>query len=519
MPGYDATNRMADVGTVRTSPGIASVTPRTAEILDSRRLHRPVRRRGWIVRRTLLAADVCGLLLAFTLAELLFGLHPEGHDRVSLPSEIIVFALTIPGWILTAKLLGLYENDETRTNHSTADEITSVFHLVTTGVWIFVVTAWLSGRANVDPTRVIAFWAMAYVAVLGGRLIARAICRHTLAYQQNTLIVGAGNIGQLVARKIQHHPEYGLNVVGFVDSHPRERRADIADVPVLGQPDRLADMIREFDVDRVVVAFSGDSDMAQLQLVRAVRDMPVQIDIVPRVFELVGPNAGVHTIEGLTLIGLPPLHIGRTSRWIKRSIDIVGATIGLVVFAPVFLWAFWRIRHETPGPVFFRQSRLGMNMREFTVLKFRTMRMGDNDSAHRRHILRSADQLNARPEGNGLYKLERSDIITPSGRWLRKTSLDELPQLINVLRGEMSLVGPRPCLQYELEVFKPYHYDRFHVPPGLTGLWQVTARAHATIEEALDMDVAYARDWSLWLDFWLICRTPFAVLRQREATA
>src|SRR5205823_5916506 len=132
-----------------------------------------------------------------------------------------------------------------------------------------------------------------------------------------------------------------------------------------------------------------------------------------------------------------------------------------------------------PGPVFFRQERLGMGMKEFPALKFRTMKVDTDDAPHRAYIAQTMSS-SAAPTGNGLYKLDRSDAITPFGRWLRKTSLDELPQLINVLRGQMSLVGPRPCMPYETEAFEPHHFERFLVPAGLTGLWQVTARAHST---------------------------------------
>ena len=156
-----------------------------------------------------------------------------------------------------------------------------------------------------------------------------------------------------------------------------------------------------------------------------------------------------------------------------------------------------------------------MDQRRFTVLKFRTMKRGRRRLGS--HATTSGDDGRRAPRRthNGLYKLERGDAITPFGRWLRKTSLDELPQLINVLRGDMSLVGPRPCIPYETEYFEPHHFERFLVPPGITGLWQVTARAHSTFGEALDMDVAYVRGWSLGLDLALLLPHAAQVFRPR----
>jgi lipopolysaccharide/colanic/teichoic acid biosynthesis glycosyltransferase len=200
---------------------------------------------------------------------------------------------------------------------------------------------------------------------------------------------------------------------------------------------------------------------------------------------------------------------------IKRGIDIAGATVGLILTAPLFLYAAWRIPRESPGSIFFCQRRVGRNRAEFTCLKFRTMHTNVDESEHKEYVRKTMSD-NVAPNANGLYKLERKNAITPFGRFLRKTSLDEIPQLINVLRGEMSLVGPRPCLEYEMEHFEQHHFDRFLVPPGLTGLWQVTARASSTFGEALDMDVAYARGWSLGLDLRLICRTPLQMFTGRS---
>jgi lipopolysaccharide/colanic/teichoic acid biosynthesis glycosyltransferase len=180
--------------------------------------------------------------------------------------------------------------------------------------------------------------------------------------------------------------------------------------------------------------------------------------------------------------------------------------------------AVW-VKLDSPGPILFRQTRLGLNQRPFEALKFRTMRVETPAGDHREYIRRSmSGDAAAAVEPGGLYKLERENAVTRAGRWLRRTSLDELPQLLNVVRGEMSLVGPRPCIPYETELFQPHHFERFNVPAGITGLWQVKARARSTFAEALEMDVLYARSWSFWLDVRLLLQTPLQMLRSR-ATA
>jgi exopolysaccharide biosynthesis polyprenyl glycosylphosphotransferase len=490
----------------------SAVGARTLEILERRRSS-SFKRRGRLVRAGLLIADLVGLTLAFVITELTIG-DVGPNDTVSISTETLLFVVSLPLWAVVAKLYRLYDHDDERTDHTTLEDLVGVFHLVTVGTWLVVGGGWLLGLADPKIGKLLTFWILAIALVTGCRGVARAVCRRHLAFLQNTVIVGAGDIGQLVARKFLQHEEYGINLVGFVDANPREMRSDLGDLPVLGPVDQLPELVDRLDVERVVVAFSNDSPARTAEIIRSVRDRDVQVEIVPRLYELVGPHVTVHTVESLPLVALPTVKRFPFSRTLKRIGDVVGASLMLVLTAPFFAYAAWRIRRESPGPAFFRQTRLGKGMRPFTVLKFRTMRVDTDDSAHREFIKQTMSAT-AAPAENGLYKLERDDAITPFGRFLRRTSLDELPNLINVLRGEMSLVGPRPCLEYETEHFLPHHFERFAVKQGITGLWQVTARAHATFGEALDMDVSYARNWSLGLDLWLLLRTPMHVLRRK----
>jgi exopolysaccharide biosynthesis polyprenyl glycosylphosphotransferase len=474
-----------------------------------RRLHR-----GWLVRRMLLAADLLALSAAFVAVEVAFR-HVRLVGDVGIGVEAIIFLCLLPLWVLAAKLYGLYDRDEERATHSTADEVLSVFHLVTVSVWLFYATSWLVGLSSPDQAKLATFWLLALLSVAAARSAARALARRTAAYVQNAVIIGAGDVGQLIGRKLLQHPEYRINLLGFVDAEPREKRRDLGDLPVLGTPDQIAEIVERNDVDRVIVAFSRDGHEEMLELLRTIRSGDVHIDLVPRLFEAVGAKVGIHTLEGLPLVGLPAGRISRSSRLLKRGIDVVGSFALLAVLSPLMLVIALLIRRDSPGPVFFRQTRLGMDLKEFTLLKFRTMRDGTDETPHREYI-KQIMKSDALPESNNLYKLDRNDSITRVGRWLRKTSLDELPQLINILRGEMSLVGPRPLIPYELELFSPHHYERFLVPAGLTGLWQVEARAHSTFGEALDLDVAYVRGWSLGLDVRLMLRTPLLMFRKRE---
>jgi exopolysaccharide biosynthesis polyprenyl glycosylphosphotransferase len=501
-----------------TPPGagdlIAAMDDHTRKLLTRGRLER----RSWLVPRSLITADLLGLSLAYVITTFMWG---EAGAFGSF-HEILVFLCTLPCWAIVARLQGLYRSDQEQADHSTTDDVVGVFHLVTIGVWVLLVATRIGGRPNPGIYALITFWWVAVCILPITRTVARRACKRAQAYEQNTLIVGAGEVGQLIARKLVKHPEYGVNVVGFIDRDPKARRSDLPEhLAILGGPERLSEIVKCLDVERVVIAFSNEPVEELLSLLRQLRAFPVQIDLVPRLFELVGPRMTMHAVEGLPLLGLPPNRASRTSRVLKRLIDALVAGVALLVLLPVFAYIALRIRLDSDGPIFFRQTRLGTNMKEFTALKFRTMKVGTDQSVHQAAVRRSASASTSADanENGGLYKLERADAVTPFGARLRRTSLDELPQLINVLKGDMSLVGPRPCIPYETEIFEPHHLERFSMPQGITGLWQVTARANCTYGEALDMDVAYVRGWSLWLDLRLLLRTPLQVLHQRSSTA
>lgn len=483
----------------------------TLEVLSRRRPWRSNSwTRGWLVRRALLVADVAGLTGAFLTTQAL--LSTTAVDRVGPSAETIIFLCTLPIWVVAAHLSGLYDRDGELTDHTTVDDIVGVFTVMTIGAWVFTSFALLTHAVQPNAPRAVAFWGLSILLVVMFRSIARTVCRRSKLYLQNTIIVGAGEIGQLIGRKIVNHPEYGLNLVGFIDPRPRARRSDLDDLTILGTSEGLPELVDLLDVERVIFAFSNEPHEEMLALIRALRALNVQVDLVPRLFESVGPKVRLHTIEGLPLVGLPPGRLSPLSLHLKRTIDIFLALVGLAITSPLFLYIAFRVKRDSPGPVFFRQTRLGQHMQPFMALKFRSMRVDTDQNTHRDYV-HSTMSFRSTAGSNGLYKLDRKDSITPFGGWLRRTSLDELPQLINILRGDMSAVGPRPCIPYETEAFLPHHFERFLVPAGLTGLWQVTARAHSSYGEALDMDVAYVRGWSLWLDLRLILLTPITLFR------
>lgn len=486
---------------------------RTLQILDQRQRTGVVRRRGWLVRRMLLAADVVGLLSALLLAEWLAPAR-DSVDAYSPQLEVLAFLATIPAWVVITKLYSLYDRDDERPNHSTADEFGAVFHMVTVCTWLVTLVTYATGIAHPSAPKLAVFWGGAIAFVCVARAAARALARRSAAYIQNTVIVGAGDVGQLLAKKFLKHPEYGMNLVGFVDARPKERPKDLEHVALLGDAGRLAAIVRSLDVERVVVAFSNDSHEDTLELLRSLGDLNVQIDIVPRLFEFVGPGVEIHTVEGLPLIGLPPLRLSRSSRLLKRATDLALTVPALVVLGPVFALIALLIKLDSPGPVFFRQVRMGAAGCTFRIFKFRSMHV---DAEERKHEVAHLN-VHLAPGGDPrMFKIVGDPRVTRVGKRLRRFSLDELPQLLNVLMGQMSLVGPRPLILDEDQHVERWARQRLNLKPGLTGLWQVLGRSEIPFAEMVRLDYLYVTRWSLMGDLRLMALTIPVLFRRSAA--
>ena len=483
------------------------VDPRTRGLLDR---GQGLRRRGWLMRRMLLAGDLIGLISAFAIAHVFLASHAGGSGGFSDSSEILLFAASLPGWIVVAKLYSLYDRDDSRADHSTVDEFLAVFHFLTVCTWLFFAFMWVSGVGDPDLSKLIGFWAIGIAFVSIGRAAARALCRRSVSFLQNTIIVGAGDVGQLVARKFLQHPEYGINLVGFIDALPKERNDDLGHLTDLGTISDLPDLVELLDVERVVIAFSNESHDQMLELVRSLKDLDVQIDIVPRLFEIVGPGVEMHTVEGLPLVGLRSLKLSRSSRFLKRSLDLFFASLALVVLSPLLLVVALLIKLDSRGPVLFRQVRQGCKEETFRIFKFRTMNIDAEEQKE------GVAHLNMHRRNGGddrMFKIRQDPRITRVGGFLRRYSLDELPQLLNVVRGEMSLVGPRPLILEEDRFVREWARERLAIKPGVTGPWQVLGRNHIPFGEMVRLDYLYVTNWSMANDLKWLFRTVPALLR------
>jgi exopolysaccharide biosynthesis polyprenyl glycosylphosphotransferase len=412
--------------------------------------------------------------------------------------------VTLPAWILIFKIYGLYDLDTKRVSHSTADDLPRLFHSLIVGTF----GLWLLFRyAPIKPlslTQALVFLGVSLAAVLASRSVSRTAIRW-LFPPERLLFVGGGPMVTVLARKLREHPEYQLEPVGFVDGVESEIGSP-AGAEYLGQLADLDDICRAQRIERALIlspaAIPGELD----NLIRRLRESDVQVGVLPHVVDFLGPAIEIDDIEGITMLGLPRIKMTRSSRFLKRAMDVTLSSLLLLVFSPLMLMIAVLVRVTSQGPALYSQERMGRGGQPFRMLKFRTMVVGAEEQEA------ELSEFSMHPVWLALAHDPR---VTRFGRLLRHTSLDELPQLWNVLVGDMSLVGPRPMTPKLAEHVSGWGLRRIDLTPGITGLWQVLGRAAIPFEEMLKLDYLYVTNWSLWQDVRLLIRTLPAVLKRR----
>ena len=444
-------------------------------------------RREGIYRGLLALADT-----AVAMCVTLVALRMLAPDAGLLPA-----LFGVPVMIFLNKTCGLYDRDDLVLKKTTLDEAPRLLEVA----GLFVLAVWLlSNQSTVGQLpagELVGLWAATLVLLLVARAGARRLARR-LATTERCLVVGEHRSVGVIRSKLQS-ARINARVVGAIALDSTFEGTDHLEV-------HLTELVRELDVNRVIIA-PTDWDAAEtLDLVRVAKHAGVRVSVLPRLLEVVGSSVEFDHVDGLTMLGVRRFGLTRSSRALKRAFDVVGSSLLLVAVAPVMAAIAAAIRLDTHGPVLFRQTRVGRAGHRFQMLKFRSMVVG---AEARKEGLRALN------ETQGLFKIENDPRVTRVGRFLRRTSLDELPQLVNVWRGEMSLVGPRPLVVDEDEQVQGLDRHRLHLTPGMTGHWQILGSARIPMDEMVGIDYLYVANWSLWTDVKILLRTVPYVLSSR----
>ena len=511
--GYEVAELTDTSRTEALNGGAKAVVPR-AITPHGRRLDRverareetriPARRR---LRRFPLLLDALAILLGFALGVVLHNLIATGaSDRLSW---LWVFA-AVPVQLVAFWVYGLYSRDRRRLFSTNFPDHVHLFHAVVAGAFgtfgVSHLVSALAGGPALSPGAVFGIAAPVFLTVPFTRAASGELARRRGHIRSRVIILGTGYVSDTVARRLQAFDD--VELLGCVDDPggPAPERHSL--LPVLGKVSDLPRLCDELGADRVMVAFSPASTNALAETLRHLAP-GVRISVVPRLFDLLTWRSHIDDIHGLPVMDVAPPVLGAGPRAIKRLLDVAVSLSLLGLLAPLWLAIAFVIRASSPGPVLFRQQRRGRDGRPFSIYKFRTMRVGADDEKR--------DMMDANEVDGPLFKIKDDPRVFGIGRFLRATSLDEAPQLINVLKGDMSLVGPRPFVVSEADMIDGWAARRFDVRPGMTGLWQVSGRNDLPYEELRRLDYTYVASWSLWWDLRIILQTPACLLRRRGA--
>lgn len=480
-------------------PAVSSLL-RARSVLDAAELHEAVQsshnqralRRDSTYRRLLGVADLLAAAAAIVVTGSIFG-------GVSLS---LFAALTV--LVPAAKMSGLYDRDEYVLNKTTLDEVPKLLTLSL----IFVIAAYaardalIANEDLIGAGQLVTLVASTLALLAAGRVAARRIARQVTA-PERCLLVGADTGCDRLVEMIDSGHTLNSVVVGRVEL---DADAVVTDPGLIGHVSGLREVVATHEVDRIVIVPHDRVGDEVPEIIRAVKSIGVKVSVAPRMLDAIGSAMEIDDIGGMQLMGVRDLKMSASSGFLKRSMDLVGAGLGLLLLSPLLALAALAIKLDSRGPVFYRQDRIGRDGRAFRIFKFRSMRVGAHDER--------ADLMHLN-EADGLFKIADDPRVTRVGRLLRATSIDELPQLINVVLGDMSLVGPRPLVPEEDENITGWYRRRSNIMPGITGVWQLLGPVRIPLDEMVKLDYLYVTHWSIWSDVKILLRTVPHVLARR----
>jgi exopolysaccharide biosynthesis polyprenyl glycosylphosphotransferase len=452
-------------------------------------------RRDSVFRRGLVLADVLAISAAFLITMFIVG-RGLGFTWVALAG--------LPILVVGAKALGLYDRDETLLRKTTLDEAPKLFQLAT----LCALATWLADgvilHGELTRPEVLTLWLSLALCLVGARKLGRSVALR-VAPAERCLLIGDDAAAQTLKTKLSEHGGINAEIVGHIDLE------DVTPWTVAVTPQQrheaIAELVQSLEIHRAVIAPRSADAGEILEIITTLKAVGARVSVLPRLLEVVGSSVEFDDLHGVTVMGVRRFELTRSSAALKRGLDLLSASIGLVAVSPLMLAIAAAVKLDGRGPVFFRQVRVGREGVRFDVLKFRTM--VDGAEAMK-------DELRHRNEAqDGLFKIAEDPRVTRVGRFLRKSAMDELPQLFNVLRGEMSLVGPRPLVLDEDEQVQGRHRERLQLMPGMTGHWQILGPTKVSLSEMAAIDYLYVANWSLWGDVKVLLRTiPYVVGRR-----
>jgi len=515
-------------------------TAKTMQATDPRAVRVPARAPRWavpLVKTLLVCIDIALATFSFTMAFYLR--HHEAILQRTAPGSLtwskqfapyaLLLPLVIPIRLLLFRYYDLYR---VRGEFSFVEDMARVFK-ATAIASLLIVAATFMYRGGVTYRAFSysrALFLLDFLLALASMGAVRMLLRAGQIFVRRrgvnlipTLIVGRGPEAALCIREMRARPELGYRVIGIVDNRPNDSAApsSFEGVPVIGDLPSLPEAIRESGANEVIISDPNVPGEALFEvMIQTGRRRGVEFRIAPTLLNCLPSKTEIDQVGSLPMVTLFRSPLSNSARIAKRGSDLIVASLALFVLSPLWILIALLIKLDSPGPVFYKQERVGMDGRVFLFYKFRTMRAGTDDTEHREFQKR---YISGQPDSNlgddqrPAYKLLADDRVTRLGRALRRTSIDELPQLFNVLRGDMSVVGPRPPIPYEVESYELWHRKRLDMKPGITGLWQVSGRNRLPFDEMVRMDLYYIENWSLLLDVKIIVQTLPVMWRGEDA--